>query len=213
MNSTQFGKLHSYPVDGQIYGQLLYLPQLNINGAAHDVVFVATQNNTVYAFDADATSGSGTTFWQANFGTPKNAYDDAGPWPVVGILSTPVIDVTSNTIYVVTHQQNATPEYWLHALDVTTGKDRVSPVGISGSVGSDYLGNGCYQRMGLALDPFTNWIYVPMGSCPSGWMFAYDKTTLQQTAIFDAAHLQFGFNVRNLTALEALDALRRYVLY
>lgn len=186
VNSTQFGKLHSYPVDGQIYGQPLYLPQLNINGAAHDVVFVATQNNTVYAFDADATSGSGTTFWQANFGTPKNAYDDAGPWPVVGILSTPVIDVTSNTIYVVTHQQNATPEYWLHALDVTTGKDRVSPVGISGSVGSDYLGNGCYQRMGLALDPFTNWIYVPMGSCPSGWMFAYDKTTLQQTAIFDA---------------------------
>ena len=186
VNSTQFGKVHSYPVDGQIYGQPLYVPQLNINGGTHDVVFVATQNNTVYAFDADAGSSGGTTFWQANFGTPKNAYDDAGPWPVVGILSTPVIDATNSTIYLVTHQQNATPEYWLHALDITTGKDRVNPVGISGSVGKDYLGSGCYQRMGLALDPSTNWIYVPIGSCPSGWIFAYDKTTLQQTAIFDA---------------------------
>ena len=186
VNSTQFGKIISYPVDGQIYGQPLYVPQLNINGATHDVVFVATQNNSIYAFDADATSGKGTTFWQVNLGVPKNAYDDAGPWPVVGVLSTPVIDITSNTIYVVNHLQNGSPEYWLHALDVTTGKDRVSPMGISGSVGKDYLGNGCYQRMGLVLDPFTNWIYVPMGSCPNGWIFAYDKTTLQQTAIFEA---------------------------
>jgi hypothetical protein len=205
VNSTQFGKVHSYPVDGQVYGQPLYVPQLNINGAAHDVVFVATQNNTVYAFDADATSASGTTFWAANFGTPKNAYDDAGPWPVVGILSTPVIDVTSNTIYVVTHQQNATPEYWLHALDITTGKDRVNPVGITGSVGSDYLGSGCYQRMGLALDPFTNWIYVPVGSCPSGWMFAYDKTTLQQTAVFDATPGAGGGGFWGSGAAPAID--------
>jgi hypothetical protein len=205
VNSTQFGKLLSYPVDGQTYGQPLYVPQVSINGGAHDVVFVATQNNTVYALDADATSGSGTIFWQANFGTPKNAYDDAGPWPVVGILSTPVIDVTSNTIYVVTHQQNTTPEYWLHALDITTGKDRVNPAGITGSVGSDYLGNGCYQRMGLVLDPFTNWIYVPIGSCPNGWMFAYDKTTLQQTAIFEATPGAGGGGFWGSGAAPAID--------
>jgi len=205
VNSTQFGKVHSYPVDGQIYGQPLYVPQVNINGTVHDVVFVATQNNTVYAFDADANSSSGTTFWTANFGTPKNAYDDAGPWPVVRILSTPVIDVTSNTIYVVTHQQNATPEYWLHALDITTGKDRLNPVGISGSVGSDYLGNGCYQRMGLVFDPFTNWIYVPIGSCPNGWIFAYDKTTLQQTAVFEATPGAGGGGFWGSGAAPAID--------
>src|SRR5215469_10933212 len=115
-----------------------------LTGARRDFCGDAKQQRFCLRCRCD--SGSGTTFWQANFGTPKNAYDEAGPWPVVGILSTPVIDITSNTIYVVTHQQNATPEYWLHALDMTTGKDRVNPVGISGSVGSDYLGGGCYQR-------------------------------------------------------------------
>jgi hypothetical protein len=188
VNSTQFGKLVSYPVDGQIYGQPLYVPQVTINGATHDVVFVATQNNTVYAFDADATSSNPSTFWQVNLGAPKGAYDDAGPWPVVGILSTPVIDATTNTIYVVTHLATGTPEYWLHALDITTGKDKVAAVGISGSVGSDYLGFGCYQRMGLVLDPVTNEIYVPFGSCPNGWIFAYDKTTLQQKTVFEATN-------------------------
>lgn len=205
VNPSQFGKLISYPVDGQIYGQPLYLPQLNINGAAHDVVFVATQNNTVYAFDADAASGSGATFWQVNFGVPKSAYDSAGPWPVVGILSTPVIDATSNTIYVVAHLANTTPEYWLHALDVTTGKDRVSPVAIAGSNGSDHLGNGCYQRMGLALDPVTNWIYVPFGSCPNGWIFAYDKTTLQQKAVFEATPGAGGGGFWGSGAAPAID--------
>ncbi|HEV2395746.1 MAG TPA: Ig-like domain-containing protein [Candidatus Sulfotelmatobacter sp.] len=205
VNSTQFGKVYSYHVDGQIYGQPLYLPQLNINGGTHDVVFVATQNNTVYAFDADASAGSGTTFWSVNFGTPKNAYDDAGPWPVVGILSTPVIDATSNTIYVVTHQENTTPEYWLHALDVTTGKDRVNPMGIQGSSGSDYLGRGCYQRMGLALDPVTNLIYLPVGSCPSGWVLAYDKTTLQQKAVFDATPNAGGGGFWGSGAAPAID--------
>lgn len=205
VNPSQFGKLISYSVDGQIYGQPLYLPQLNINGGTHDVVFVATQNNTVYAFDADATSGNGATFWQVNFGTPRNAYDSAGPWPVVGILSTPVIDATSNTIYVVSHSGSASPEYWLHALDVTTGKDKVSPVGITGSNGSDHLGNGCYQRMGLALDPVTNWIYVPFGSCPNGWMFAYDKITLQQKAVFEATPGAGGGGFWGSGAAPAID--------
>jgi hypothetical protein len=186
VNPTQFGKVATYPVDGQIYAQPLYMPQLTIDGGTHDVVFVATQNNSLYAFDADATTGNGTTFWKVNFGTPANAYDAGGPWPVAGILSTPVIDATSKTIYIVTHVENGNPEYTLHALDVTTGIDRVTPAGISGSVGGDSLGSGCYQRMALALNPISNMIYAAIGSCPSGWVFAYDKTTLQQTAIFDA---------------------------
>ena len=66
VNSSQFGKLFSYPVDGQIYAQPLFVPQLSIGGAAHNVVFVATENDTVYAFDAD---GSQTTpLWSTSLG-------------------------------------------------------------------------------------------------------------------------------------------------
>jgi hypothetical protein len=188
VNSTQFGKLASYPVDGQIYGQPLYMPQLMMPSGTHDVVFVATQNNSVYAFDADATSGNTATFWQVNFGAPVGAYDAYGPWPYVGILSTPVIDATTNTMYLVAHVNGDSPEYQLHAIDVTTGADKVASVPVSGSYNGDSLSNGCYQRMGLALDPVTNWIYIPVGSCPHGWIFAYDKTSLAQEAIFEATN-------------------------
>jgi len=195
VNSTQFGKLVSYPVDGQIYAQPLYLSQVSINGGTHDVVYVTTQNNSVYAFDADATAQP-TTFWQRNLGGPVTKDDDTGVNPIVGVLSTPVIDVTTNTMYVVaevTGTQNNQP-FQLHALDVTTGADKFGgPVTVIGSVpgtasdnvnGSITLGSDCYQRMGLALDPVTNSIYIPFGSCNHGWILAYDKTSLKQTAIF-----------------------------
>lgn len=185
VNSTQFGKLVSYPVDGQIYAQPLYIPQLAINGGTHSVVFVETQNNSVYAFDADANSSNPTTFWQRNLGPPVGAYDAGGPWPTVGILSTPVIDATTNTMYFVSHIAGLSPEYWLYAVDVTTGADKVKPVGISGTYSGESLGPGCYQRMGLALDPVTNWIYLAFGSCPNGWIFAYDKSSLSQKAVLE----------------------------
>lgn len=188
VNSNQFGKLVSYPVDGQIYGQPLYMPQLKMPSGTHDVVFVATQNNSVYAFDADATSANSTTFWHVNIGAPVGAYDSAGPWPYVGILSTPVIDATTNTMYLVAHVNGQTPWYQLHALDVTTGADKVSPVPVSGSYNGDNIGNGCYQRMGLALDPVTNWVYVAIGSCPHGWILAYDKSSLAQKGIFESTN-------------------------
>lgn len=188
VNSNQFGKLLSYPVDGQIYAQPLYVPQLNINGGTHDVVFVETQNNSVYAFDADATAGNLNTFWQVNLGPPIAVYDSGGPWPNVGILSTPVIDTTTNTMYVVAHVSNASTWYQLHALDITTGKDKVAPVAITGSYSGDSLGNGCYQRMGLALNPVTNLIYAAIGSCPNGWIMAYDKSSLAQKAVFESTN-------------------------
>jgi len=188
VNSNQFGKLLSYPVDGQIYAQPLYVPQVNINGGTHDVIFVATQNNSVYAFDADATSSNPTTFWHVNLGPPLAVYDSGGPWPNVGILSTPVIDATTNTMYVVAHVSNASRWYQLHALDITSGADRVTPVAITASYSGDSLGNGCYQRMGLALNPVTNWIYAAIGSCPNGWIIAYDKSSLAQTAVFESTN-------------------------
>ncbi|MFZ0732003.1 MAG: Ig-like domain-containing protein [Candidatus Sulfotelmatobacter sp.] len=186
VNSSQFGKLLSYPVDGQIYAQPLYLPQVNIpNKGTYNVVYVATQNNSVYAFDADATSSHPATLWHVNLGTPVPVYDAYGPWPAVGILSTPVIDATTNTMYVVAEVNGANPPFWLHALDATTGADKMNPVGINGSYSGDSLSFSCYQRMGLALDPVNNWIYIAFGSCSHGWLFAYDKSSLEQTAIFD----------------------------
>ncbi len=170
VNSAQFGKLYSYPVDGQVYAQPLYLPQLNIAGGTHDVVFVETQNNSVYAFDADATSSqAGQTFWHIGPQTlgPSVVKNDLyGVNPNVGILSTPVIDTTTNTMYMVVETShtgpNATP-FFLHALDVTTGAEKFGgPVPINGSVpgtgdenvnGTVSLGTDCYQRMGLASKP------------------------------------------------------------
>lgn len=195
VNSTQFGKLFSYPVDGQIYGQPLYLPNLNIVGATHDVIFVATQNDSVYAFDADATSAqTAQTFWQISLGTFVVKDDYSGVSPNVGILSTPVIDVTTNTMYVVAESSSGAL-FTLHALDVTTGKEKFGgPVPITGTypgTGVDSSGGNislevdCYQRMGLALNPISNAIYIPFGSCNHGWVLAYDKTSLKQTAVFN----------------------------
>jgi hypothetical protein len=186
VNSGQFGKIVSYPVDGQVYAQPLYLPQVNIpNQGTHNVVFVATENNSLYAFDADAKSGNPTTFWHVNFGTPIPVYDEGGPWGTVGILSTPVIDATTGTLYVVAEVSQASPPFWLHAIDVTTGNDKMNPVGVTGSYSGDTLSTSCYQRMGLALDPVSNLIYIAFGSCSHGWVFGYDKSSLQQKAVFE----------------------------
>jgi hypothetical protein len=193
VNSTQFGKLFSYSVDGQIYAQPLYLPQITIAGGTHAVVYVETQNNSVYAFDATGTQS--TPFWQVNLGAPVTKNDYSGVSPVVGILSTPVIDATTNTIYVFAESSSGDGPFHLHALDVSTGAEKFGgPVQVTGTVpgtggessgGNITLGTDCYQRMGLALNPVTNAVYIPFGSCAHGWVLAYDKTTLAQIAIFN----------------------------
>ncbi len=186
VNSTKFGKLLSYPVDGQIYPQPLYLPQVVIpSQGTHAVIYVATENNSVYAFDADTTTTTPTTFWHVNFGLPVPKFDSGGPWPNVGVLSTPVIDTTTNTMYVVAEVNGMSPPFWLHALDVTTGVDKMPAVGVTATYSGDTLSTSCYQRMGLALNPVTNGIYIAFGSCDNGWVLAYDKTTLAQTAAFE----------------------------
>jgi hypothetical protein len=190
VNSNQFGKLLSYPVDGQIYAQPLYVPRLTISGTPYNAVFVATENNSVYAFNANASQ----TLWTKNLGTAKPDSDQFGVTPSLGITSTPVIDITTNTMYVLA--QTTSVPFQLHALDITSGAEKFSgPVTVTGSVpgsggdssgGNIALEESCYQRMGLALDPVTNAIYITFGHCTHGWVLAYDKSTLQQTAIFNA---------------------------
>jgi hypothetical protein len=216
VNSTQFGKLLAYPVDGQVYAQPLYLSQLSIAGGTHNVVFVATMNNSIYAFDADATSSqTAQTFWHASLGSAISLCDTGGPCPQVGIISTPVIDATTNTMYLVAEQSpnNPTP-FRLYGLDVTTGAVKLGPVVINGTVagtggdssgGNISLETSCYQRMGLALNPVTNWLYIAFGSCTHGWLFAYKKTTLAFETIFNATPDGDGGGLWGSGAAPAID--------
>jgi hypothetical protein len=203
-----FGLLFSLPVDGTIQAQPLYVPGLTVNGTMHNVVFVATENNTVYAFDADDPTAS-APLWQQSMG-PAISLDASTAFackdlqPEIGITSTPVID-TSNadptawTLYVEAKTLEAGVfHHKLHALDVTTGAERMgSPVDIAATVpgtgdGSD---NGMIefdaehhlQRPGLLLDQ--GLIYMGFAShCDSGayhgWVMAYDAATLQQQGVF-----------------------------
>ena len=194
VNSRQFGKLMALPVDGQVYAQPLYLPNLTIGGAQHNVVFVATENDTVYAFDADA--GSQSPLWSKHLGTPLQINDEEGISPLLGITSTPVIDPTTGTIYVLTDgTESGHKVYRLHALDVLSGVEKFGgPVVVTGTVQGDgwdsnngqiTLESSCYQRNGLALNPANNAIYVSFGHCNHGWVLAYDKASLQPTAILN----------------------------
>jgi hypothetical protein len=195
VNSGQFGKLFSLPVDAQVYAQPLYLPNLTINGSQYNVLFVATENDTVYAFDADG--GSQSPLWSQHLDTPLQINDEEGIKPLLGITSTPVIDPTTGTIYILTDGNGSGGQrYLLHALDVTTGNEKFGgPVNVTGTVpGTGYdsnngqitLESSCYQRNGLALDPASNGIYISFGHCSHGWILSYDKASLQATGIFNA---------------------------
>lgn len=191
VNSATFGKLFTYTVDGQVYAQPLYQPQLSIGGVKHNVVFVATEANSVFAFDANGSQA--TPLWSVNLGVPVPKNDQEGVSPQLGITSTPVVDITTGTIYVLA--ETTSGPFTLHALDVATGKEKFGgPVVVTGSVpgtgwdsvgGSISLEGECYQRTSLALNPATNSIYLGFGHCNHGWLLAYGKTTLRQTAIFN----------------------------
>ena len=145
VNVRQFGKLFSLKGDGGIYAQPLYVPQLAIPGkGSHNVLFVATENDSVYAFDADS---AGAPLWQANFLkaarglVPVSSQDVMCPFiqPGIGITPTPVIDAQTGTIYVLARTSEgggffSSPTYSqrLHALSLTTGQEKSgSPVEIS----------------------------------------------------------------------------------
>ncbi len=125
INAGMFGKRISYAVDGQLYAQPLFLPNVTINGVPHNVVFAATEHDSVYAFDADRTS-SGSALWKTSF--LSNGATTVLPTdvqcgdltPEMGITSTPVIDSSTNTLYVVAFtKESGQLIYRLHALDVT----------------------------------------------------------------------------------------------
>ncbi len=192
-----FGMLFSYLVDGYVYGQPLLQSGVTVNGATHNVVFAATENDSVYAFDAD-TYGSGTPLWKTSLLQTGESPMTTGPiQPVQGVTSTPVIDPSTNTLYVVSAQQAGTSAatFRLNALDITTGAQKFGgPVAIQASVpatnsdavnGSESLTTKCLQRSALLLANGN--VYIGFGSCHSGWLLAYSASTLAQVGVFNAS--------------------------
>ena len=200
-----FGLVFKLPVDDAIFAQPLYVPNVLINQTAHNVLYVATMSDTVYAFDADA---GGAPLWKLNLASlvgvtpvPFANFAFFGNRSIVGrlgILSTPVIDLPTNTMYVVACTLEATPSapsgtmvYRLHALDITTGARRAgSGVLISGSYGgATFDGRYQIQRVSLALSG--NHVVFGFAAVEleyangyAGWVMAYDKSTLTQSGVF-----------------------------
>src|SRR5437879_2177619 len=133
---STFKKLFTYPVAGYIYGQPLFVPTLAVNGVVHNVVYVATENNSVFAFDADG----GGQLSKKSFGSaiPCGKIHGCGVAPVVGITPTPVMDSTLDNIYVASRQFNSSTGVYshsLHSLNLLTGAENPgSPVTSTGSV-------------------------------------------------------------------------------
>ncbi len=213
VNQFQFGKLFSYPVDGYVFAQPLYVEGVNIPGEGiHNVVYVATEGDSVYAFDADNNGEGGGQLWKASFVNaangvttiPQGDVEDGDDIPdQIGITATPVIDPAINTLFVVARTKevsNGVTSYVqrLHALDITTGAEQPgSPVVIEGSVSGTGVGSvgGTLSfdplrenpRPGLLLANGT--VYIGWGSLEDidpfhGWLMGYNETTLQQVSVF-----------------------------
>ncbi len=210
MNVNSFGKLFSQPVDGQIYGEPLVLYNLRIAGTAHTVVYVATENDSVFAFDGNSNTGSNASpLWQVSFIDPAEGIttvpsSDLGTdaiTPQVGITGTPVIDQSNGTLYVVAATKESGVYYQrLHALDVTTGAEKFGgPVIIAATV----KGTGSNSSNGyISFDPFRSnqrpglllvngVVYISWAShglesryAYHGWVLGYNATTLQLASSF-----------------------------
>jgi hypothetical protein len=207
VTSATFGKLFSYPVDEHIYGQPLYVPNLTVGGKTHNVIFVATENDTVYAFDADQNTGG--PLWQTSLldaasgetAVPCADVDGCSIATVIGVTATPVISLANNAIYVEARSKlNGAYFHKLHALDLNTGAEKSgSPVTIQASVPgvgaeSDSQGNVNFNPLREndrgALLLVNNVVYLTFASLSDvipyhGWVLGYSADTLQQVAVFN----------------------------
>ena len=200
VNPTTFGKLFTYAVDGYVYAQPLYVSGLKIGQGTHNVVFVATEHNSVYAFDADSNAGAnGGLLWQVNLGpsapTPNPTLPFEAIEPEVGITGTPVIDLSSKTLYVDAFTTDGTSYFHhVHALNLLDGSDRVTPTLVVASVPG--VGNGSVngvmnfqavqqlQRSALTLANgvlyvcFAGFTDTPIEDPYHGWILGFSPKTL-----------------------------------
>ena len=236
VNASQFGKLFSYPVDGVVYAQPLYVPNVAIAGkGTHNVVYVATEHDSVYAFDADSNTGANsaplwrTSFLDPNAGVTSFPGQDTGCSqivPEIGISGTPVIDAASRTIYLVamtkeTAGGSASYVGRLHALDIGSGAEKPgSPVVIQAAVPGTGEGGATVtfqaksykQRPGLLLLDgvvYTGWSsHCDIGQY-HGWLMGYDARTLQQVRVLKLLATIFAVAVLVLILGAAFYVIRR----
>jgi hypothetical protein len=205
VNTKSFGKLFTLPVDGYIVGHPLYLPGISISGqGTHNVVYVATMHDSVYAFDAD--SGNTSPLWMTSLlsyspagatTVPATVKKNAGTtgWTELGIISTPVIDAATGTLYAVAETyESGKVIHRLHVLDVTTGLEKF---GGPATIAARYTLNGVtttftdlfqMNRPGLLMA--NGHIYIAFGSNGNntdpcqGWVMSYNAGTLQQEGAY-----------------------------
>jgi hypothetical protein len=215
VNTSSFGKLFACTVDQAIYAQPLWVANVAIGGGTHNIVIVTTENDSVYAFDADNGNGTACTqYWKSSLtGTAYGAASGATPVPAadtgetgdiqteIGITATPVIDPTTNTLYVLSKtKENGNYFQRLHKLNLSTGAEMTgAPVAItasvpgtgSGSSGGTLAYSALHEnpRPGLAL--VNGSIYIGAGSHGDnepwhGWILQYNASTLAQTGTYCA---------------------------
>jgi hypothetical protein len=211
VNSRRFGMLFRRVVDDQVYGQPLVVAGVKVRGGTHDLVYVTTVNNGVYAFDANDPSAR-EPVWHVNFGTPPNVYDGGyGCTDMngnMGIIGTPVADPQSGTLYVVaaTRVGNGFLQR-LHALDLATGSDGASsPVTITAPGFAPLMQS---QRPGLVLSQGR--VLIGYAShCDKepyhGFLFSYNAKTLQQTAVFNTSPRGQAASIWQFGQAPAMDA-------
>jgi outer membrane protein assembly factor BamB len=190
VNATQFGQKFAVPVDGWVYAQPLYVAGVTIAGVKHNVVFVATEHATIFAFDADA---AGPPLWVKSFLGPgittvQTASNHLIPvQPEVGITATPVIDAASGTIYALAQTvENGVARNKLHALDITSGAEKPgSPAVLSAPAFDDKQE---FERCALLLANGN--VYIAFASYGDiepyhGFMFAFNASTLAGVAVWN----------------------------
>jgi hypothetical protein len=207
VNSSSFGLIGAFAVDGHVDAQPLYLSSVAIPGQGNkNVLYVVTEHDSVYAFDADSVSANGaTTLWHSSMlAAGETSSDDRGcgqVTPEIGITSTPVIDRTRNAIYLIAVSKTSSGSYIhrFHALNLTTGKE------LSGSpttITATYPGTGANSSNGnVVFDPaqynerpgllevggtiFTTWGSHCDGGPYTSWVMAYSADTLKQTGVIN----------------------------
>jgi outer membrane protein assembly factor BamB len=207
VNANNFGHLFSFPVDYVVMAQPLFMPAVSIPGqGTHNVVYVVTQADSVYAIDAD----NGSKLWSVNFTDPAlgiylaSASTHTLPCSAgvgfnqEGIVGTPAIDPATNTMYLVAKTVvNGTVEHNLHALDITTGQDKPGSPVLIAATSTSYKGhvtvfNSLYEKNRPGLLVLNGVVYLGFGSnsCngkDSGWVLGYNETTLAQLSVFNTS--------------------------